>query len=50
MSDVMMPGALVTARASEFWMSCRRCIWVESRLRNGSCSSPVLEMWLENER
>ena len=26
-------GVLVTARASEFWMSWRRCIWVESRLR-----------------
>ena len=28
---MMIPGVLVTARASEFWMSCRRCIWMESR-------------------
>jgi len=29
---MMMPGLLVTVRASEFWISCRRCILVPSSL------------------
>jgi len=29
---MMMPGRS-TARAKELWISWRRCIWVESRLR-----------------
>ena len=32
-SDMMMLGRLVTALASEFWMSWRRFSWVDSRFR-----------------
>src|SRR6218665_1921152 len=41
---MMMRGVLVTARASEFWMSCRRCIWVESRLRKSPSLSLILSL------
>lgn len=38
---------MVIARASEFWMACRRLIWADSRLKNGNYSS-LIQLGIDN--